>query len=193
VPSLIPSPDRVTTDALPCAIPSNSAAADSLLSRLCRVSPPRTSTPSQARQHVGTWIEPEVVRELEERAEQADRFRSAELRIAIRRYLERTRFAASREPHPRRSSGQGRRGRRRRAMTSRSKANCSATRVLVPRDAGRARPSRRRHRSRRRAARCRSRMVNPSGASVARRPVLFRVIAGVLPSMATPPGPRITV
>jgi metal-responsive CopG/Arc/MetJ family transcriptional regulator len=40
------------------------------------------------REHIGTWIEPEVVRELEERAERADRSRSAELRIALRRYLE---------------------------------------------------------------------------------------------------------
>ena len=36
------------------------------------------------------WIEPEVVRELKERAERADRSRSAELRLAIRSYLERT-------------------------------------------------------------------------------------------------------
>jgi metal-responsive CopG/Arc/MetJ family transcriptional regulator len=41
------------------------------------------------REHIGTWIEPEVVRELEERAERADRSRSAELRIALRQYLER--------------------------------------------------------------------------------------------------------
>jgi Ribbon-helix-helix protein, copG family len=58
---------------------------------LLRISFTHMSTKTEDRQHVGTWIEPEVVRELEERAEQADRSRSAELRIAIRRYLERTR------------------------------------------------------------------------------------------------------
>ena len=45
-------------------------------------------TKTEQREHVGTWVEPEVVRELEERAEQADRSRSAEIKIALRRHLE---------------------------------------------------------------------------------------------------------
>ena len=46
------------------------------------------ATKTAQREHVGTWVEPEVVRELEERAEQVDRSRSAEIRIALRRHLE---------------------------------------------------------------------------------------------------------
>jgi hypothetical protein len=39
---------------------------------------------------VNLWLEKGVVRELEERARRAERTRSAEMRLALRRHLERT-------------------------------------------------------------------------------------------------------
>ena len=42
-----------------------------------------------SRRLVNTWVDPELVERLDDVAREADRSRSAELRIAIRRHLER--------------------------------------------------------------------------------------------------------
>jgi Ribbon-helix-helix protein, copG family len=44
---------------------------------------------SERKQLVNLWVERDVIRELEERAERAERSRSAEMRLALRRHLER--------------------------------------------------------------------------------------------------------
>jgi predicted transcriptional regulator len=46
------------------------------------------ATKTEQRQHVNAWIDPELARKLDEKAAAADRSRSAELRIAIRAYVE---------------------------------------------------------------------------------------------------------
>jgi predicted transcriptional regulator len=46
-------------------------------------------TKTEGREHVNVWVEPELVRQLDEKAEEADRSRSAEIRIALRRHVER--------------------------------------------------------------------------------------------------------
>lgn len=45
---------------------------------------------AERKQLVNLWVEREVVRELEERAQRAERSRSAEMRLAFRRHIERT-------------------------------------------------------------------------------------------------------
>jgi hypothetical protein len=45
---------------------------------------------AEHKQLVNLWVEREVVRELEERAVRAERSRSAEMRLALRRHIERT-------------------------------------------------------------------------------------------------------
>jgi hypothetical protein len=44
---------------------------------------------SERKQLVNLWVERDVIRELEERAQLAERSRSAEMRLALRRHLER--------------------------------------------------------------------------------------------------------
>jgi predicted transcriptional regulator len=47
------------------------------------------ATRTEGREHVNVWVEPEIVRQLDEKAEEADRSRSAEIRVALRRHVER--------------------------------------------------------------------------------------------------------
>jgi predicted transcriptional regulator len=47
------------------------------------------TTKTEERRHVNVWVEPELARKLDERAEQEDRSRSAVIRVALRRHLER--------------------------------------------------------------------------------------------------------
>ena len=49
----------------------------------------RAVADDNARQIVSAWVQPELAQRLEEAARAAHRSRSAELRIALRRYLER--------------------------------------------------------------------------------------------------------
>jgi predicted transcriptional regulator len=46
-------------------------------------------TKTEERRHVNAWIEPDLVRRLDEKAREADRSRSAEIRLALRRHFER--------------------------------------------------------------------------------------------------------
>ena len=43
---------------------------------------------TEQRQHVTVMVDPEVARRIDERAEAADRSRSAEIRLALRRHVE---------------------------------------------------------------------------------------------------------
>ena len=47
------------------------------------------TTKTEARQHLNAWVEPDIVRQLDERAEAADRSRSAEIRVALREHVAR--------------------------------------------------------------------------------------------------------
>lgn len=47
------------------------------------------ATKTDERQHVNAWVEPELVRRLDARAQAAERTRSAEIRIALRQHVER--------------------------------------------------------------------------------------------------------
>jgi predicted transcriptional regulator len=47
------------------------------------------TTKTEQRQLVNAWVEHDVVQALEAQAERADRSRSAEIRIALREYVER--------------------------------------------------------------------------------------------------------
>jgi predicted transcriptional regulator len=47
------------------------------------------ATKTDERQHVNAWIEPELARTLDQKAREADRSRSAEIRVALRRHVER--------------------------------------------------------------------------------------------------------
>jgi predicted transcriptional regulator len=46
------------------------------------------ATKTDERQHVNAWVEPELARALDLKAREADRSRSAEIRIALRRHVE---------------------------------------------------------------------------------------------------------
>jgi predicted transcriptional regulator len=48
------------------------------------------ATKTEQRQHINAWVDASLARRLDERAQQADRSRSAEIRTAIREHLERT-------------------------------------------------------------------------------------------------------
>jgi predicted transcriptional regulator len=48
------------------------------------------ATKTEGREHVNVWVEPELVRQLDEKAEEADRSRSAQIRIALREHIERS-------------------------------------------------------------------------------------------------------
>lgn len=45
------------------------------------------ATKTDERQHVNAWVEPELVRRLDAKAQAADRSRSAEIRLALRLHL----------------------------------------------------------------------------------------------------------
>ena len=47
------------------------------------------ATNTEQRAHVNAWIEPELARALDQKAREADRSRSAEIRVALRRHVER--------------------------------------------------------------------------------------------------------
>jgi predicted transcriptional regulator len=46
---------------------------------------------------VGAWIDPDLIRRLDERARQQERTRSAEIRLALRRHIEQTQPAPQTE------------------------------------------------------------------------------------------------
>ena len=46
------------------------------------------ATNIEQRQHVNAWIDPELARALDQKAREADRSRSAEIRVALRRHVE---------------------------------------------------------------------------------------------------------
>jgi predicted transcriptional regulator len=46
------------------------------------------ATKTRQRLHVNTWVDPELVRRLDEKAAAADRSSSAEIRIALRQHVE---------------------------------------------------------------------------------------------------------
>jgi predicted transcriptional regulator len=42
---------------------------------------------TEGREHLNVWVEPELARKLDEKAEEADRSRSAEIRVALKEHL----------------------------------------------------------------------------------------------------------
>ena len=56
------------------------------------------ATKTDERRHVNAWIEPDLAQRLDEKAQEADRSRSAEIRLALRRHVERERAAEQEEP-----------------------------------------------------------------------------------------------
>jgi predicted transcriptional regulator len=51
------------------------------------------ATRTEQRLHVNTWVEPELVGQLDEKAAAADRSRSAEIRVALRQHVDADRSA----------------------------------------------------------------------------------------------------
>jgi predicted transcriptional regulator len=51
------------------------------------------STRLKDRQLVGAWVEPDIIRRLDECADQQERTRSAEIRLALRRHVGREQTA----------------------------------------------------------------------------------------------------
>jgi predicted transcriptional regulator len=56
------------------------------------------ATKTEQRRHVNAWIDPDLAQRLDEKARDADRSRSAEIRIALREHVEREQ--AGLEPNP---------------------------------------------------------------------------------------------
>jgi integrase len=56
------------------------------------------ATKTEQRQHINAWVDPELARRLDEKAREADRSRSAEIRIALRQHVEPEQGRCSSDP-----------------------------------------------------------------------------------------------
>jgi predicted transcriptional regulator len=56
------------------------------------------ATKTDERRHVNAWIDHDLAQRLDEKAREADRSRSAEIRLALRRHVEREQAAPQEQP-----------------------------------------------------------------------------------------------
>jgi predicted transcriptional regulator len=55
------------------------------------------ATKTEERRHVNAWIDPDLAQRLDEKAREADRSRSTEIRLALRAHVERTVHISTKE------------------------------------------------------------------------------------------------
>jgi predicted transcriptional regulator len=56
------------------------------------------ATKTEQRRHVNAWIDPDLAQRLDEKAREADRPRSAEIRLALKRHVGREQTAEREQP-----------------------------------------------------------------------------------------------